>query len=104
MFFGKFGGPLWHVLTDSGACGPQTSIPDGLTDLGTQNASSGACLRPDFGHFCEKCERFLNISNFRMKKSSHQSLNFLSGSFLCGSWGVKCGLASMPTHASVLHG
>ena len=57
------------MLADSVASGPQTSIPDDLTDLGTQNKSSGACLRPDFGHFCQKCERFLKISNFEIEKS-----------------------------------
>ena len=86
--FGNFGGPFWLVLVDWGASGPQTSIPDDLTDLGTQNESSGACLRPDFGHFRQKCERFSRISNFNIKKSPLQNLNFLSRSFLSGSWGV----------------
>ena len=74
---------MWSILADSEASGPQTAIPDDLTDLGNKN--SGACLRPDFGHFCEKCERFLKMSNFEIKKEAIQSLNFLSGSFLSGS-------------------
>ena len=87
--FGKFGGSFWLILAHSGAYGPQTWIPDDLADLGTQNESSGACLRPDFGHFREKCERFLKISNFEMKKSAIQSLNFLSRSFLSASSPVE---------------
>ena len=83
--FWKFGGPIWPILADWGASGPQKSIPDDLTDLGTQNESSGARLRPDFGHFRQKCERFARISNFNIKKSRLQSLNFLSRSFLSGS-------------------
>ena len=83
--FGNFGGPFWPILAHSGASGLQKSIPDDLTDLGIQNESSGACLRPDFGHFREKCEQFLKFSNFDVKKSAIQSLNFLSRSFLSGS-------------------
>ena len=83
--FGDFGGPFWLILADSGASGPQTSILDVLTDLGTQNESSGACVRPNFVHFREKCKRFSKISNFKIKKSSLQSLYFLIRSFLSGS-------------------
>ena len=89
LVFGNLGGPFWPILADWGASGPQKSIPDDLTDLGTQNESSGACLRPDFGHFRQKCERFSRISNFNIKKSPLQSLNFLSRSFLSGSSGVR---------------
>ena len=85
VIFGDFGGPFWPILADSGASGHQTSIPDDLTDLGTQNESSGACLRPGFDNFRQKCERSLKITNFEIKKSAIQSLNFLSRSFLSGS-------------------
>ena len=85
MIFGNFRGTFWLILVDSGASRPQKSIPDDLMDLGTQNENSGACLRPDFGHFCEKCEQFLKICNFENKKLPFQSLYFLSGSFLSGS-------------------
>ena len=83
--FGKFCGLFWLILPGSGASGLRKSIPDDLTDLGTQNDSSGACPRPDFGHFREKCERSLKKSNFEIKKSAIQSLNFLSTSCLSGS-------------------
>ena len=66
--FAIFGGPFWLILVDSGASRPRNRIPDDLTDLGTQNESSGACLRPDFDHFREKCERFfkkIQISKLR---------------------------------------
>ena len=63
----------------------QQLIMDDLMDFGTQNESSGACLRQNVGHVCEKCERILKISNFKIKKSANQSLNFLSRSFLSGS-------------------
>ena len=33
---------------------------------------------PVFGHFPEKCERFLNFCNFTFKKCQVQSLTFLS--------------------------
>ena len=42
LVFGNFGGPFWPILADWGASGPQQSILDDLTDLGTQNESSGA--------------------------------------------------------------
>ena len=67
LIFGNIGGPFWRILVHSGASVPQKSIPDDLTDLGTQNESSGACLRPDFGHVREKCERFLKNPNFKIK-------------------------------------
>ena len=70
------------ILADSGASGLQAPILDDLTDLGTQNESSGACLRANFGYFGEKCERFLKKSNFEIKKLRLQSLNFLSKSFI----------------------
>ena len=76
LVFGNFGGPFWPILAYSGASGPQKSILDVLTDLGTQSESSGACARPHFDHFREKCERFSKISDFKMKKSSLQSLCF----------------------------
>ena len=69
---------------DSEFSGLQQLIMDDLTDLGTQKESSGACLRPNVGHVCEKCERILKISNFKIKKSANQSLIFLSRSFLSG--------------------
>ena len=83
--FGKVGGPFWLILADSGASGHQKSIPDVLTDLGAQNESSGACVRPKFDNFREKCERLSKISNFKIEKSSPQSLYFLIRSFLSGS-------------------
>ena len=64
-----FRGRFRPALADSVASGHQKSIPDDLTDLGTQNESSGACLRPDFGHAREKCVRFLKSSNVEIKKS-----------------------------------
>ena len=85
LIFGNFWGTFWRILADSGASGPQKSIPDDPTDLGTHNESSGACLRPNFGQFRQTFERFLKKSNFEIKKSAIQSLNFLSGSFLSGS-------------------
>ena len=85
LIFGNFGGQFWPIFARSGPSRPEKSIPDDLTDLGTQNESSGACLRPDFGHFCENCEQILKISNFEIKKSAIRSLYFLSGSFLSGS-------------------
>ena len=88
LIFGNVGGPFWLILADSGASRPQKSIPDDLTDLGTQHESSGACLRPNLGHVHQKCEQFLRNSNFEIKKSAIQSLDFLSRSFLSGSWAV----------------
>ena len=85
LIFGNFGGPFWLIFVHSGPSRPQKSISDDLTDLGTQNESSGACLRPDFDHIREKCERLLTISNFETKKSAIQNLNFLFRSFLNGS-------------------
>ena len=74
LVFGNSGTPSWPILADSGASGPQTSILEVLTDLGTQNESSGACLRPNFGHFRQKCERFSKIVNFKIMKLPLQSL------------------------------
>ena len=84
LIFGNFGGPFCLILTDFGRSAPRKSIPDDPTDLGTQNESSGACLRPNIGHVREKCERFWKISNFKIKKLTPQSLDLLSGSFLSG--------------------
>ena len=39
LIFANFGNPFWLVLADSGASGVQTSIPDDLTDLGTQTGA-----------------------------------------------------------------
>ena len=58
LIFGNFGGPFWLILADSGASGRQAMIPDDLMDLGTQNESSGACLRPNVGHFRRKVNEF----------------------------------------------
>ena len=58
LIFGKFGSPFWLILANSGASELRKLILDDLTDLGTQNESSGACLGPDFGNFRQKCERF----------------------------------------------
>ena len=50
--FWRFWGARFGLfLVDWGASGPQKSIPVDLTDLGTRNESSGACLSPDFGDF-----------------------------------------------------
>ena len=59
--FGNFGGPFWLIPAHSGASGRQKSIPDDLTDLGTQNESSRACLRPDFGDFVTSVNDFLEL-------------------------------------------
>ena len=45
------GGPFWLVLVDSEVSRAEKSIPDDLTDLGTQNKSFGVCMTPDFGSF-----------------------------------------------------
>ena len=82
MIFDIFDGLFEPIFTHAGASGLQKSIPDNLTDLGTRNESSGACLGPDFGHFRQKFEQFSKISNFKIKKSQLQSLNFLIRSFL----------------------
>ena len=37
---------------------------------------------PVFGHFPEKCLRFLIFFNFALKKFEAQSLNFLSNNFV----------------------
>ena len=50
LVLGIFWGPLWLIVADAGSSGPQPSIPDDLTDLGTQHGSSGARVRPYFGH------------------------------------------------------
>ena len=78
LIFENFGGPFWLIFIHSGPSRRQTSILDDLTDLGTQNESSGACLRPDFGHFRQKWERFLKNCNFKVKKSTLEALRFLS--------------------------
>ena len=53
-----------------------------FADLRSPHESSGARLETDFGHFCEKCERLLNFSNFALKKFRVQGLDFLSNDFL----------------------
>ena len=79
--FGNFGAPFWSMFVHSRASRPEKSIPDDVTDLCTQNKSSGAHLRPIFDHFRQKCERF-SIPNLNFKKSTRQGLWFLSMNFL----------------------
>ena len=85
MIFDNFDGLFEPIFAHPGASGLQKSIPDGLTDFGAQNESSGARLGPIFGYFWQKCERFSNFSNFNLKKLHLQGLNFLSNNFLSGS-------------------
>ena len=79
---GNFGGLFWLIFVPPGLSGARKSVPDGLTDLGTQNESSGARLRPIFDHFRQKCERFSNFGNLNFEKSACQGLYFLSINFL----------------------
>ena len=44
---------------------------------------------PIFGHFPQKCERFLNFCKFTLKKFEVQSPDFLCNDFLCLVWGVQ---------------
>ena len=76
--FGNFGALFWSIFLHSARSGLQKSIPDGLTDLRTQNESSGARLRPIFDHFRQKCERFSIFCNLNFKKSACQTLFFIN--------------------------
>ena len=60
LIFANFGGPFWL----SGPSRPQKSIPDGLTDFGAPNESSGARMGSIFDHFWKKCEGFSNFPRF----------------------------------------
>ena len=46
---------------------------------------------PVFGHFPEKCERFVIFCNIALKKLEVRSLNFLFNNFLFAVWGVRGG-------------
>ena len=69
-------------MADRGPSRPRHPHLEVFADLRSPHESSGARLETDFGHFCEKCERFLNFSNFALKKFRVQGLDFLSKDFL----------------------
>ena len=76
------GGPFGAIIADRRPSRPRHPHLEVFADLRSPHESSGARLETDFAHFCEKCERFLNFSNFALKKFRDQGLDFLSKDFL----------------------
>ena len=76
-------------MADWGPSRPRHPHLEVFADLRPPHESSGARLETDFGYFCEKCERFLNFSNFALKKFKCSGSGFLIKRFLIKSVGCS---------------